>query len=179
MIKDLYGQTTTSFYLPAMNAPKEAKDIFADPTKGIEYARKHYSPEQFSDYFLDVMQYDALVTDSVIKSDFYRDVKNPRTGVVQHKGNAELQRRLSDALHLLGDGSFKVYETADGFWSDGKVSLSAQMSQGLSLTEDDIKENDRLWNAYMQDLQDPAKVIGMLFSDQTDPVSKRVTSNPG
>lgn len=131
MIHDLYGDDVTEFFLPAINAPEDLKRRYK--TEGINAIRSSITPADFTKYFIDIMQHDALITDSVVKSDFFRE-----TGL----SNSELQDRLMDTLQLSGAGGFRVYKTAREFWTDDKHSLSAQFAQNLDLTEEDVQRNN-------------------------------------
>jgi len=72
MIRDLYG--VDHMYVPAINASEETKKLYN--TKGIQAVRDKLTEEEFSKQMLDIMEYDALITDSVIKSPLFQNKSN-------------------------------------------------------------------------------------------------------
>lgn len=174
MIRDLYGKDTTSFYVPFMNAPENIKTLFKE--KGIDAVRAAYQNEttrnqhgltgrKFEEDFLDIMNYDALITSSMIKTPIY---KKART-------NAE----VADTFYAINEmiGGMRGVKTAGDFYSRQK-SLSQQVARNLLLSPEEAAANQEKWNQYINDLMhNPAAIKKYLFSDPNDELSKKVQEN--
>ena len=175
IIRDLYGEDTVEFKVPFIDAPKEIQERFkANGLSG-------FSQEEIDQYFIDIMKYDALVTDSVVKSDFQIKHRLNAAGSDVPLLASERNRERQDLFYSVLDdvGGMRVVKTAKDFWTDKQVALSGQMSQNLELTPEDIRENNRLWNEHIDALlYNPVKTIEMLFADPDDPLSQRVRANP-
>lgn len=163
MIKDIYGDVD-EFLIPGINAPQEMKDEYVQ--NGLEGVRKKYSSEDVSKYFVDAMQKEMLITDSVLKSSIYT------SGETQE----EMQQTFDTIMKL--SGGMRIHKTANDYWST-QNSLSAQVSEKLDLSPEELQENADKWTAYINRLEhDPMFAVEELFSGETDPLSVRVKKNP-
>ena len=162
LVQDLFGQN--EFYLPALNAPQDIKDLFA--TKGIDAVREKLSESEFADYFLDIMKYDALISDSVIKTPAYKGLNN-----------AGAQRFFYNSIG--GPEGFGIVKTAAEFLTKQR-SLGSQMSQYADLSVEELEENQKAWENYIHELRyDPVKTAQRLFGDPNSALDKKITDNPG
>lgn len=163
IIRDVYGDVD-EFLIPGINAPQEMKDEYVQ--NGLEGVRKKYSSEDVSKYFVDAMQKEMLITDSVLKSSFYT------SGETQE----EMQQVFDTVMKM--SGGMRIHKTASDYWST-QNSLSAQVSEKLDLSPEELQENADKWTAYISRLEhDPIFAVGELFSNETDPLSVRVKKNP-
>ena len=105
MITDIYGDVK-SFYLPDIDAPEEIKNRFR--TGGMQ----SFTEQEIEDYFLDVMQYDALISGSTIKTDFYT-----KGFAEKYKSAAARNAARSDLFYsvLTDVGGMRAYKTGEGF----------------------------------------------------------------
>lgn len=163
MIRDIYGDVD-EFLLPGINAPQEIKDEYAQ--NGLEGVRKKFSSEDVSKYFVDAMQMEMLMTDSVLKSSIYTSGKTQQ----------EMQKTFDTIMTL--SGGMRIHKTANDFWST-QNSLSAQVSEKLDLSPEELQENADKWTGYINRLEhDPMFAVSELFSGENDPLSARVRKNP-
>lgn len=156
MIRDLYGDDVSSFYLPALNAPKDIKDRFNNQGIG------GFNQKELDRYFYNIMNYDALISDSVVKTPILQD-------------ESLTKRQLANTWKgLIDQTGFGIVATAQDFLSK-QDSLGTQLSQMLNLTPEQAEENNKKWNDYISRLSNDTQfAINTLFSDETDPLSQRV-----
>lgn len=161
MIKDVYGDVS-EFMVPTWNAPQEMKELYRK--KGISAVRDAYKQQglkSFDEDFVDLLKYQAAIDVSMNKTPFYKGLKH-----------SAIQERFFDVLDMIG-GMYGV-ETDKEFLSKTD-SISRQVTQNLDLTPDEIKENNKKWNNYINTLRtNPMKTIDMLFTDPDDPLSQRI-----
>lgn len=163
MIRDIYGDVD-EFLLPGVNAPQEIKDEYTQ--NGLEGVRKKFSSEDISKYFVDAMQTEMLMTDSVLKSSIYTSGKTQQ----------EMQKTFDTIMTL--SGGMRIHKTANDFWST-QNSLSAQVSEKLDLSPEELQENADKWTGYINRLEhDPMFAVSELFSGENDPLSARIRENP-
>lgn len=173
MIKDLYGEDVEEFFVPGLNATDEIKALFSRGGFGAirnavdeKTGQPKYTQEDIDKNFVDIMKYDALVTDSVIKTPF-----------VKGKTQDELRDWFGATLGL--SGGMRIVKTADEFWTR-QSQLSNSVGQKLDLTPEELQKNQDLWLSHVKKLEkDPNYAIQTLFSDETEVLSKRIRDNPG
>lgn len=162
MLKDLYGDQ--EILLPGINAPDAAKEEFL--ANGMQGVRAKFSEDEISKYFINPMNYEALMTDSVLKASIYK------RGDTQE----EMQQTFDTIMRL--SGGLRMHKTAADFWSS-QNSLSSQVSEKLDLTPEELVANQEAWDNYITRLEhDQEFIIDTLFSDETDPLSMRIRNNP-
>lgn len=145
-IKENYGlKDGQPFYVPGLNIPEELLDLYksgklkTDPTYGgAEYQKT------MDKYFVDIMKYDALISESLIKSPLFTKVD----GSLMHgeEANKFLQERLKKASAA---DLYRLVETAEEHSSTRQTALSAQASQHLIMSNEDIAINEKKWNDYI------------------------------
>ena len=145
-IKENYGlKDGQPFYVPGLNTPEELLDLYksgklkTDPTYGgAEYQKT------IDKYFVDIMKYDALISDSLIKSPLFTKVD----GSLMHgeEANKFLQERLKKAS---ASDLYRLVETAEEHSSTSQTALSAQASQHLIMSNEDIAINEKKWDDYI------------------------------
>lgn len=173
MIRDLYGQDTKEFFVPAYSASDEMVRLYS--AGGFDAIRNAvnettgeplYTQEDIDKNFVDIMKFDALVTDSVIKTPFAKG-----------KSQDELRDWFGTSLDL--SGGLRIVKTADEFWSE-KGRLSNSVGQKLDMTPEELQANQDRWSSHIRKLEkDPNYIIKTLFSDDTEVLSKRIRENPG
>lgn len=173
MIRDLYGQDTKEFFVPAYSASDEMVRLYS--AGGFDAIRNAvnettgeplYTQEDINKNFVDIMKFDALVTDSVIKTPFAKG-----------KSQDELRDWFGTSLDL--SGGLRIVKTADEFWSE-KGRLSNSVGQKLDMTPEELQANQDRWSSHIRKLEkDPNYIIKTLFSDDTEVLSKRIRENPG
>ena len=145
-IKENYGlKDGQPFYVPGLNTPEELLDLYksgklrTDPTYGgAEYQKT------MDKYFVDIMKYDALISDSLIKSPLFTKVD----GSLMHgeEANKFLQERLKKASAA---DLYRLVETAEEHSSTRQTALSTQASQHLIMSNEDIAINEKKWDDYI------------------------------
>lgn len=164
MIRDVYGKDIEEFYLPQVNAPEEMKKLFKE--RGIDAVKGMYlnnPSRKFEEDFLNIMDYDALITGSMLKTPIYNG-----------KSNSEMQDIFYDIQAMTG--GMRGVQTAKGFEST-QNSLSRQVSQNLDMTIEQAEANQKKWNEYIYRLQnDPEFIKEKLFSDKNDVLSQKIQS---
>ena len=168
MIKDIYGEDTTEFFMPFMNAPKEMKELFEE--KGIEAVKKAYADngkkEDFKKDFLNIMDYEAIVSDSMLKSGTYRDLAT----------NEDVQNFFGNQLKTIG--GLRITKTVQDFLTS-QSSLGRQMSQMIYMSPEEALANNKKWDDYINNLQrDPSFAVEKLFSDKNNPLHAEIQNNP-
>lgn len=162
MLKDLYGDQ--EILLPGINAPDAAKEEFL--ANGMQGVRAKFSEDEISKYFINPTNYEALMTDSVLKASIYK------RGDTQE----EMQQTFDTIMRI--SGGLRMHKTAADFWSS-QNSLSSQVSEKLDLTPEELVANQEAWDNYITRLEhDQEFMIDTLFSDETDPLSMRIRNNP-
>lgn len=133
------------FYVPGFNTPEELLDLYksgklkTDPTYGgAEYQKT------MDKYFVDIMKYDALISDSLIKSPLFTKVDGSL--MYGEEANKFLQARLKKASAA---DLYRLVETAEEHSSTRQTALSAQASQHLIMSNEDIAINEKKWDDYI------------------------------
>ena len=167
LIKDLYGlDDNASFYLPGLNTPKELKELYRSGGISAIINNEKYGPNALRDYFVDVMQTDALIPESVIKTSMFDGLHSKEAAAL-----------MQDVQGLFG--GFRVVDTAMGFASDKQRSLSSQISQNLVLTDEQIKANVQAWDDYIYSLQNDVEFQKKhVFNRPDDPIDVAFRENP-
>lgn len=145
-IKENYGlKDGQPFYVPGFNTPEELLDLYksgklkTDPTYGgAEYQKT------MDKYFVDIMKYDALISDSLIKSPLFTKVDGSL--MYGEEANKFLQARLKKASAA---DLYRLVETAEEHSSTRQTALSAQASQHLIMSNEDIAINEKKWDDYI------------------------------
>lgn len=145
-IKENYGlKDGQPFYVPGFNTPEELLDLYksgklkTDPTySGAEYQNT------MDKYFVDIMKYDALISDSLIKSPLFTKVDGSL--MYGEEANKFLQARLKKASAA---DLYRLVETAEEHSSTRQTALSAQASQHLIMSNEDIAINEKKWDDYI------------------------------
>lgn len=145
-IKENYGlKDGQPFYVPGLNTPKELLGLYksgklkTDQTYGgAEYQKT------MDKYFVDIMKYDALISDSLIKSPFFTKVDGSL--MYGEEANKFLQARLKKASAA---DLYRLVETAEEHSSTRQTALSAQASQHLIMSNEDIAINEKKWDDYI------------------------------
>ena len=145
-IKENYGlKDGQPFYVPGFNTPEELLDLYksgklkTDPTYGgAEYQNT------MDKYFVDIMKYDALISDSLIKSPLFTKVDGSL--MYGEEANKFLQARLKKASAA---DLYRLVETAEEHSSTRQTALSAQASQHLIMSNEDIAINEKKWDDYI------------------------------
>lgn len=145
-IKENYGlKDGQPFYVPGFNTPEELLDLYksgklkTDPTYGgAEYQKT------MDKYFVDIMKYDALISDSLIKSPLFTKVDGSL--MYGEEANKFLQARLKKASAA---DLYRLVETAEEHSSTRQTALSAQASQHLIMSNEDIVINEKKWDDYI------------------------------
>lgn len=160
-IKDVYG--VEQFYVPAVNAPTEWKEMYSKnglPAIQNKIKNGEWSQTDFDKYMLDIMKFDALLPDSLLKSPVYKGLPN------------------ADAAKLFLGSDIAFVQTAAQFKTQ-KNSLGRQMSQSLDLTPEQVLENEKAWEDYINMLKyNPDETIKTLFSDPNASLDRMVQNNP-
>lgn len=183
MIRDLYGEDTREFFAPTIGADEKMLELFEKG--GIEAIRnattetgaRRYSDEDIAANFVDVMQYDALISDSMLKSKFFTHIwSDKEKGFARKRSHEETQDAFYDLLEM--SGGLRMVRTAEEFQTT-QSALSKQVSQNLDLTPEELEENARKWDEHIDKLRhDSDYARARLFSDPNDPLSRRIESNP-
>ena len=145
-IKENYGlKDGQPFYVPGLNTPEELLGLYksgklkTDPTYGdAEYQKT------MDKYFVDIMKYDALISDSLIKSPLFTKVDGSL--MYGEEANKFLQARLKKASAA---DLYRLVETAEEHSSTRQTALSAQASQHLIMSNEDIAINEKKWDDYI------------------------------
>lgn len=145
-IKENYGlKDGQPFYVPGLNTPEELLGLYksgklkTDPTYGgAEYQKT------MDKYFVDIMKYDALMSDSLIKSPLFTKVDGSL--MYGEEANKFLQERLKKASAA---DLYRLVETAEEHSSTRQTALSAQASQHLIMSNEDVAINEKKWDDYI------------------------------
>ena len=145
-IKENYGlKDGQPFYVPGLNTPEELLGLYksgklkTDPTYGgAEYQKT------MDKYFVDIMKYDALISDSLIKSPLFTKVDGSL--MYGEEANKFLQERLKKASAA---DLYRLVETAEEHSSTRQTALSAQASQHLIMSNEDVAINEKKWDDYI------------------------------
>ena len=176
IIRDAYKlKNGDPFYLPGLNITDELRQQFREG--GLENIRNIYGEEysQILDrYFVDVMKYDALIPDSVIKSPILRQHGIDNNAKLD---NSEAQNVLMRYLNIVGEA--RMVQTAEGFKTHGKPFLSAQIAQSLELTDEQLKASSEAAQKYIYDLQNNVDAqLKYVFTDKNNLLDQQIHANP-
>lgn len=167
MIKDAFKlKDGDPFYMPGLNVPKELEDIY--DKKGIQAILQdsRWGQSAIDQYFVDIMRKDMLIPDSVIKTPLF-------SGMSSDQAAATL-----DALRSVF-GGFRVVATAKDQLTKNQIALSKQFTQNLVLTDEEVEENAKEWDNYIDRLKnDPEAQKEYVFNQKDNPLDIKFRENP-
>lgn len=185
-IKDIYSlKDNEAFYLPGLNTPKELLNLYKEGGMQAIQASKNWGGSEYQktldDYFVDIMQMDMLIGDSLIKSPIFgvNDNGGDSNKISDKISGKKANDLLRERMKKMPDGDlFRLVETASEHSSTHQLALSTQMSQHLALTKKDYKKNQELWNKHIERLENNVEYQKRHVFNTQDKTDVEFRNNP-